>query len=294
MGCSTANSEAACNGYCTWIADATEATKAGYCFPTANSCLRDNGYGNYLCDGALPGVAIHATLQNHKGNACSGQTQTDCTGACLWSTVCIDSIACPTTAAVAVTLSGCPTAKANLNQGMALFATSESVFSGNKAHFLATRTAKCTGGRSDHTLCNSATTQATCDGGCAWNSIVNGNFVGAANTCGTPTGSTLATLVTPGPCNGATTEATCDGGCTWRRASVSVQDDVNVDSWWGMAAQINEHSELKLDTPIGTVSTCSTTTTKAACNGGCTWIADGSVVASCKVATVLAHSAPTC
>merc|ERR1711865_1062173 len=99
---------------------------------------------------------------------------------------------------------------------------------------------------------------------------------------------------TPGDCNGATTEATCDGGCTWRRASVSVQNDVNVDSWWGMAAQINEHSELKLDTPIGTVSTCSTANTEAACDGGCTWIADGSVVASCKVATVLAHSAPTC
>jgi len=262
LACSTANSEAACNGYCSWIADVTQATNGGYCFPTANSCLRDNGYGDYLCDGALPGVAIYATLVNHKGTACSSLTKTLCTGACLWSGIaCGDSSVCPTTlaplSAVATGLSGCPTAKTNLNQGMALFATSESVFSGNKAHFLATRTAKCTGGRSDHTLCTSATTQATCDGGCAWDAT--------ANTCGTPSGSTLATLSTPGPCNGVTTEAACTGGCTWRRASVSVQDNVNVDMWWGMAAQINEHSALNLD---GTGSTSSNTQNKGASVAG--------------------------
>jgi len=315
--CNLATEEADCNGYCTWTTDRTEANNGGYCFPTPNSCLRDDGYGNYLCDGALPGVIIHTDQTNHKGELCNTAdgNEPDCTGACQWqvgSSTCVDSSSCNVAdVAVNTDLSGCPTAVADLNQGIALFTTSESVFSGNKAHFLATSKHQCTGGRSDHSLCSSALTQAGCDGSCAWDA--------SSNTCGD--GGTAAQLVNSGACNTATAEAACDGGCAWRRASVSVRASVNVDMWWSSPAKTSisdfQSSELRLDTPAG--DACNTATTGAACNGGCYWdgsaclertASDGSdcstnvkelcdggctwTLGDCYATTVLTHSAPTC
>jgi len=77
----------------------------------------------------------------------------------------------------------------------------------------------------------------------------------------------------PYDCGAATTKAACDGGCYW-------------DATQCRSRKLANHG------------LCSTGNTKATCNGGCTWnvaIASGGVAtASCKVATVLAHSAPTC